>query len=302
MIFLFLDIYYADAIESTNFFKDYIIPILTGITIPFVIFLFTIWNEEYKKLLDRYHLTESLYYKNLEIIESVKDCKSKIAKNLADLTFDNNIISAYQLNFKSIKDINQIAFDKFIETFHDKLSGNETFKNEFTIYNNTLTLLLEIPPDYNLYILENNKENLLVHNELHHLSRELILFTRRKYFEYCDPKSGNGHFYWMKINEIVQTIMKVKMNESILEEYYKLKEYLEKKLDPDYFSEDFYNLISLIIDKLEIIKGNVNDMKENFKDILKVLENSINPIQSIQPNILIDRPNKLHFWKYFSNK
>ncbi|WP_312139506.1 hypothetical protein [Sphingobacterium sp.] len=297
--FLFLDTIYVDGTEASNIFKDYLIPIITGIAIPFAIFLFTVWNEHFKQKMQNYNLREALYFKNEEILSNISEFSNKIEENEKSATFENNMVTQYAISKKNIEDVLQLPFERLVETFHNSLYSSPSFKNKFSQYMNKLIDVVEIISDYKEIILVNNEDNLQLNNQSYNLMRDITLYTNKRYYDYMDPSTGLGHTYWTQINNFVHNIKESNNKEDIVINTENLIEYMETQIEPDYFPENLYEMSSNLLVKLNCIKLNIDDLKKQFKLMRKQLKQSAEAVEDIQPSIRTSAPNKLHFWKYF---
>ncbi|WP_344673963.1 hypothetical protein [Sphingobacterium kyonggiense] len=300
MEFLFLDTYYVDNQNILDVFKDYIIPIICGIAIPFVIFLFTSWNEYYKKLLERYNLREAVFFKNTQIIADLNLGIRDIDGYLIEINIDNNIINKRNLFFKNIEDILSIPFNTIVELFF-KNSNNNSIQL-YSNYEKNLVLVNNLKEFHNLIIQKNNEENLLMLKNLYEVEKEIMLFCKDKMNLYPDINAGPGFSYWNKNTNFVRLMMKngVDLNtkyQNIID----LINFLDHKTDPDYFSNEFYKLVRSASDYLLVVQFNISNVISDLNNIQNTFSNCIDTINDFQPIVQINEPRKYQFWKYFNN-
>ncbi|PRD56750.1 hypothetical protein [Sphingobacterium gobiense] len=187
-------------LERDNW-KDIIIPIISGLAIPALIFLMTVGREKYRLRYDNYIFRDSLFFKLRAWKEDIQLSISALRKQMLELNNIDNEVKELHFRSKNVSDLIDVSFERCIEAFQAEIAKGKGFATDFNNLTDSLDVVGSINEQhYHIFFKQYSLERLELHNSNVFILKEIDEIVKDSRRRVHPDKNGRLTDIWLEIN------------------------------------------------------------------------------------------------------
>lgn len=297
---IYIDLLFLDAgTKVYDVTKDFVVPILTGLGVPLLVFLLTIGQDNFKKRDSIFKFRDFFYFKLRAVKSDAQGAIRKIEESRQDLSFDNTTCRLSHLPSTNSQRLSEIPFLSIVDSFHKEFTNDHGFEQSINELTNSLDFVSAIPQhskdllfNYNDTIISNTNDTTLLFRDINNYNANKLLEMKSMTDEQRD--------YWTIIDSTVEDFRQKggTKNSEDLECFEKLREIVvrEKIRNVD---QNFLRIVDKVIDNYQTIESSVQELMHQFDTYLEAYNSLLDNIDNILPTIRDKKPNRLNPRNYF---
>lgn len=303
MVILFLYIYCiggnGEASHVYELLKDFVIPIITGLGVPLLVFLLTMGNENYKAHYSRFKFREFFYFKLRSVKKDAQDAVNNFTEAIKTVGFDHPIYKLTHLPSTNARTLRDIPFLDIVDSFHNEFSAVQDFEINMSKLTSCLDFVADIPKHATNFLLNYNDTVIAATNDTTILFRDVNNYVARKLLE-MGAMSEELRNYWTDIDKSVDTfrIHGGSTNSQDLAFFENLRTtVVSAKIK--IVDQMFLSIVDKIIDNYQNIEDSSSELKSQFNNYLDAYNDLLRNIDIILPSIRLTHPRRTDFRNYF---
>lgn len=289
-------------LEKENW-KDFILPILTGLAIPALIFALTVGKENYNRIYGYYIFKESLRTKIQAWRMDMRASIVELDNQRRTLNADNSDVVRFHLPGKNVEDLRALSYERIIESFLPELDHGTEFIGDLSNLEESINIVLSIIKDYPVFLHEFNAERVHLHNENVMYLKEITTVVDDSMIRVALSKNDNITQKWIAIQTVWE---KIKYEENTFDEQTSLLNELKnlsneaKQIHPSSpdSANTIFRLSEKILGNMSIIPKSIHDFNTQFEQYIRQYRVAIERVDRFLPKIKAERPKMIHIFKY----